>query len=116
MGNTSIFYLSGQFSSGSQDQSLAVLFRYIDLMKDRDGKGCRLAGARLGLGNNIFAYKRIKKIQYKHTDRDQRWCYEHYCDKPLVYTIDLYHWFIPLVYTIGLCPLATMFIYTTQKN
>ena len=52
-GNDDLLDLLGEFSCGSENQSLALLEVVIDLLEDADGKGSCLASAGLCLGNDI---------------------------------------------------------------
>lgn len=47
--------LLGQLTSGGEDEGLALLQVGVDLLQDRDREGGSLAGARLGLSDNIVA-------------------------------------------------------------
>jgi hypothetical protein len=47
--------LLSQLTSRSQDKSLALLDRGVNLLKNGNGESSRLASTRLGLGNDIVA-------------------------------------------------------------
>ena len=48
--------LLSQFSSGGQNQGLALIQLNVNLLEQRDGKGGSLAGTRLSLSNHIMPH------------------------------------------------------------
>ena len=54
-GHNDLLDLLSQLTSRSKDQSLALLHTLVDLLKDGNREGGRLASTRLGLGNDIVA-------------------------------------------------------------
>lgn len=54
-GHNDLLDLLSQLTGGSEDQSLAGLEGWVDLLQNRDGEGSGLAGTGLGLSNNIMA-------------------------------------------------------------
>jgi hypothetical protein len=61
-GNDNLLDLLGKFTSGSQDEGLALLEVLVDLLEDRDREGGSLASAGLGLGNDIVGWKGGKTV------------------------------------------------------
>lgn len=62
-GDNDLLDLLSQLTSGSKDQSLALLDAKIDLLENGDGEGSGLAGSGLSLGNNILVYiKYVSKL------------------------------------------------------
>ena len=55
--NNNLLDLLSKLTSRRQNQSLALLQRQIDLLKDRNRECGRLSSTRLGLGNNIAVCK-----------------------------------------------------------
>ena len=51
--NNDLLDLGGEFAGGGQHQGLALVQRRVDLLQNRDAEGGGLAGAGLGLGNDV---------------------------------------------------------------
>lgn len=54
-GDDDLLDLLRQLTSRGQDQGLALLDVWVDLLQDRDRESGRLSGSRLGLSNDIVA-------------------------------------------------------------
>ena len=52
-GNYDLLDLLSQFTSGGEDQSLALLDVWVELLEDGDGESGGLSGTGLGLSDNI---------------------------------------------------------------
>lgn len=56
-GDDDLLDLLGKLTGGSEDKRLAGLDAVVDLLQGGDGEGSRLTGTRLGLGNDIVAWR-----------------------------------------------------------
>jgi hypothetical protein len=58
-GDNDLLDLLGKLAGGGEDEGLAGLDVGVELLEDRDGESSGLAGTRLGLGNDIVAWRRV---------------------------------------------------------
>jgi hypothetical protein len=56
-GDNNLLDLLSELTSGSQNQSLALLDAQIDLLKNGDGESGGLSGTGLSLGNNVTVWR-----------------------------------------------------------